>query len=84
VFPPSLLQQSNTIKLRESPKASSYQVWLEREKNVCAVVYNTSRHIPHGQGNDLGYGKNGEDITGNLQPSPTGTHFLFLWMQFTD
>jgi hypothetical protein len=83
------LQQSNTIKLRESPKASSYQVWLERDKNVCAVVYNTSRHIPHGQGNDLGYGKNeGDMVMGNLQPSPYSLLKLFLaeegWMQFTD
>jgi hypothetical protein len=45
--------------------------------------------IPHGQGNDLGYGKNeGDMVMGNLQPSPYSLLKLFLaeegWMQFTD
>lgn len=49
---------SNTIKLREHPKASPTKRYSKEQR---------------GQGNDLGYGKNGDDATmGNLQPSPKG------------
>jgi hypothetical protein len=39
-----------------------------------------------GQGNDLGYGKNLEDVTiGNPQPSPKSHYFAqVIWMLFTD
>lgn len=43
----SLSVTSNTIKLREHPKASSTKRYLKKYR---------------GQGNDLGYGKNDEDV----------------------
>ena len=45
-----------TVKLREPPKA--------------LTTKRGSKEIPRGQGNDLGYGKNVNDVTmENLQPS---------------